>query len=60
MLSSIRDDWEEPNDSRKFGSDAPNDVLARDFVKVGSYGNGLFGHGLYELYVKRDRAAVAS
>lgn len=57
VLSSIRDDWEEPNDSRKFGSDAPNEVLARDFVKVGSYGNGLFGHGLYELYVKRDRAA---
>jgi hypothetical protein len=57
VLSSIRDDWDEPNDSRKFGSDAPNQVLARDFVKVGSYGNGLFGHGLYELYVKRDRGA---
>lgn len=56
VLSSIRDDWEEPNDSRKFGSDAPNQVLARDFTKVGSYGTGLFGHGLYELYVKRSRA----
>ena len=56
VLSSIRDDWEEPNDSRKFGSNAPNEVLAHDFTKVGSYGAGLFGHGLYELYVKRDRA----
>ena len=55
VLSSIRDDWEEPNDSRKFGSDAPNQVLARDFRMVGSYGTGLFGHGLYELYVKRSR-----
>jgi hypothetical protein len=54
VLSSIRDDWEEPNDSRKFGSDVPNEVLARDFEKVGSYGTGLFGHGLYELYVRRE------
>ena len=56
VLSSIRDDWEEPNDSRTFGSDAPNQVLARDFQLVGSYGTGLYGHGLYELYVKRSRA----
>ena len=55
VLSSIRDDWEEPNDSRTFGSNAPNEVLARDFTKVGSYGVGLFGRGLYELYVKHDR-----
>jgi hypothetical protein len=54
VLSSIRDDWDEPNDSRKFGSDVPNQVLARDFEKVGSYGAGLFGHGLYELYVRRE------
>jgi len=53
VLSSIRDDWDEPNDSRKVGSDAANQVLARDFRMVGSYGTGLFGHGLYELYVKR-------
>ena len=53
VLSSIRDDWDEPNDSRKVGSDVANQVLARDFRMVGSYGTGLFGHGLYELYVKR-------
>jgi hypothetical protein len=50
ILSSIRDDWVEPNDSREFGSDEPNEILRRDFCLVHSYGTGLFGHGLYELY----------
>jgi hypothetical protein len=54
VLSSIRDDWDEPNDSRQFGSDAANQMLARDFRLAGSYGVGLFGHGLYELYVRRS------
>jgi hypothetical protein len=48
ILSSVWNDWSEPNDSRKVGSDVPNQVLQRDFVEVGSYGNGL-----YELWVKR-------
>ncbi len=48
ILSSVWNDWSEPNDSRKIGSDVPNQVLHRDFVEVGSYGNGL-----YELWVKR-------
>jgi hypothetical protein len=52
ILSSIRDDWDEPNDSRDVGPDGPNQVLARDFRLAGSYGAGLFGHGLYELYVR--------
>ncbi len=52
ILSSIRDDWVEPNDSRLFGPDEPNQVLARDFCQVGSYGVGLFGRGLYELYAR--------
>ena len=55
ILSSIRDDWDEPNDSRKAGSDEPNRVLAREFCQVGSYGEGLFGRGLYELYIRCDR-----
>jgi hypothetical protein len=50
ILSSVRDDWNEPNDSREFGPDEPNRVLARDFCLVESYGEGLFGRGLYELY----------
>jgi len=52
ILSSIRDDWVEPNDSRRFGPDEPNAVIRRHFCLVGSYGKGLFGRGLYELYAK--------
>jgi hypothetical protein len=55
VLSSIRDDWNEPNDSRKFGSDESTKVLARDFCLAESFGTGLFGRGLYELYVRCDR-----
>jgi hypothetical protein len=50
ILSSIRDDWSEPNDSLFDGPDEPNQVLAADFCLVGSYGTGLFGRGLYEVY----------
>lgn len=50
ILSTIRDDWEEPNDSREFGSDEPNRVLAEHFCLVASYGEGTPGRGLYELY----------
>jgi hypothetical protein len=46
ILSKIWDNWSEPNDSRKVGSDKPVRVLARDFCRVGTYG------GLYELYRK--------
>jgi hypothetical protein len=52
VLSSIRDDWNEPNDSRRFGSTESTTVLERDFCRVGSFGVGLFGRGLYELYVR--------
>lgn len=50
ILSSIRDDWNEPNESVEFGSNEPNEVLEREFCLVESYGDGLFGRGLYELY----------
>jgi hypothetical protein len=59
ILSSIRDDWAEPNDSRKLGSDVPNQVLHRDFCLQHSYGRGLFGHGLYELYFRCDHMPAA-
>jgi hypothetical protein len=55
VLSSIRDDWNEPNDSRRFGSDESTKVLQRDFCLDRSFGTGLFGRGLYELYVRCDR-----
>ncbi|MBA2496018.1 MAG: hypothetical protein H0V33_02790 [Acidimicrobiia bacterium] len=54
ILSSIRDDWVEPNDSRRLGPDEPNQVVARDFCLRGSFGDGLFGRGLYELYTRCD------
>lgn len=50
ILSSIRDDWNEPNESLERGSEEPNRVLEEQFCLVGSYGEGLFGRGLYELY----------
>jgi len=50
ILSSIRDDWNEPNGSVLDGPDEPNQVLAEDFCLVASYGDGLFGRGLYEVY----------
>jgi hypothetical protein len=46
ILSKIWDNWSEPNDSRKFGSDKSVRVLARDFCHVGTYLD------LYELYRK--------
>jgi hypothetical protein len=52
VLSSLFDDWVEPNDSRLPGDDEPNRVLARDFCMVGSWGDGLFGRGIFELYVR--------
>ena len=50
ILSSIRDDWDEPNDSQEFGPDEPNQVIEEDFCLVDSYGDGLSDRGLYELY----------
>ena len=55
ILSSIRDDWVEPNDSRDFGPDEPNEVIRTEFCLVRSFGTGLFGRGLYELYTRCDR-----
>ena len=54
ILSSIRDDWVEPNDSRRFGPEEPNRVIERDFCLVERFGDGLFGRGLYELYIRCD------
>jgi hypothetical protein len=44
VLSSVWNDWSEPNDSRNFGSDVPNQIVRRDFCKLGDY------QGQYELY----------
>jgi hypothetical protein len=59
ILSSVRDDWNEPNDSVRLGSPEPDRVLARDFCEAGSFGRGLFGRGLFVLYVRCERLADA-
>lgn len=38
ILSHVWDPWDEPNDSRALGSDAPNRVVAEQFCLVGGYG----------------------
>jgi hypothetical protein len=52
ILSTIRDDWNEPNDSLRLGSDEPNEVLARDFCLAATFGIDPFDpdRGLYEVY----------
>jgi hypothetical protein len=55
ILSSVWEGWTEPNDSRDFGSDEPNQVLEDEFCLVDTYGDGL-----YDLYEKCDRADARS
>jgi hypothetical protein len=47
VLSTVWDDWDEPNDSRIVGADEPNQVLREQFCLVDEYGGGL-----YRLYRK--------
>jgi hypothetical protein len=46
ILSSIWNDWDEPNDARKFGPKLPNEILKKDFCLVQTFGRD----GAYELY----------
>lgn len=39
ILSHVWDPWDEPNDSRQPGSDAPNGVVARSFCVVDAFGD---------------------
>ena len=50
VLSSIYANWDEPNDSRTFGPNEPNEVIEEEFCLIESYGDGYFGRGLFELY----------
>ena len=49
ILTNVWDAWKEPNESSKVGSDAPNDVVRRDFCRVGQWGT-IDGTPMYELY----------
>jgi hypothetical protein len=54
ILSTIFDDWHEPNDSQNFGPDTPNQVLHRDFCLERKFGQDVFDadRGLYEVYLR--------
>ena len=49
ILSSAWDSWDEPNGSRKLGSDEPNRVVRELFCRVGTFDPH------YELYVRCER-----
>lgn len=53
ILSGVWSNWDEPNDSRKYGSNAANQVVKRYFCRVGSYGDRPdHTSPLFELYRK--------
>jgi hypothetical protein len=52
VLSTLFDNWDEPNDSRAFGSEASTDVLHRDFCLYRTYGDNPHGGPLYEVYTR--------
>jgi hypothetical protein len=56
VLSGVWNDWSEPNDSRKFGSDAANKVLHRVFCLQDWFGQRPDDNvPLYELWIPKSR-----
>lgn len=56
ILTSVGDGWDEPNLSRRVGSDAPNEVVRSNFCLVGSYGRQPgTSRGIWDLYGRCDR-----
>jgi hypothetical protein len=51
VLSTVWDDWNEPNDSRTFGPDAPNEVLRKKFCMLGDFG------GYFRVYQRCARGS---
>ena len=54
ILSNVWTNWAEPNGSLKPGSDAPNQVVQRDFCRVGQYGDR-DGQPWFNLYERCTR-----
>jgi hypothetical protein len=50
ILTSMWDDWNEPNDSSKYGPSEPNEVVRKAFCLR-------FESGAYRLYERCDRGA---
>ena len=55
ILSNVWTGWTEPNASRDVGSDAPNEVVRRDFCLVSDYGDKGDGQPWFQLYQRCDR-----
>jgi hypothetical protein len=60
ILSTVYDDWDEPNTSRDLGSDEPNQVIDEEFCLQGSYGSNGGDRPIYELFVRCDASPQAS
>lgn len=60
ILSTVYDDWNEPNASREPGSDEPNQVIEEEFCLHDSYGSNGGNRPVYELYVRCDTATHAA
>jgi hypothetical protein len=60
ILSTVYDDWDEPNTSRDLGSDEPNRVLDEDYCRHGRYGSNGGDRPIYELYVRCETSPQAS
>ncbi|HKH05197.1 MAG TPA: hypothetical protein VKA65_08535, partial [Acidimicrobiales bacterium] len=64
ILSTVYDDWDEPNTSEELGSDEPNQVLADDFCLHDEYGSNTGFDGvprpIYELYLRCDAVSGTS
>jgi hypothetical protein len=59
ILSTMYDNWYEPNTSMEPGSPEPNEVLRDEFCLVDSYGDNSISAGrpgapIFELYVRCD------
>jgi hypothetical protein len=53
ILTNRYDSWDEPNASKKFGSDVPNAIVKSDFSSVGRWGP-------WELFARNENATVGS
>lgn len=50
ILSNVWTGWTEPNESREFGSNRPNEVVQEQFCEVGPYGDKGGGEPWFVLY----------
>lgn len=55
ILSNVWTGWTEPNASRDIGPDTANQVVARDFCEVGTYGQKDDGQPWFRLYQRCEK-----